>query len=119
MPALFNFNAIRHAIAAAHGLHRVFQGFRNAAFNSADAVHGPAFFESVEFHFEMPDFAIPPIWFAVCGYRLRTPMAFKQGLGLHMDFLLPLSNLRRVKPELLTNLVDGLAPVGPPVRPSP
>ncbi|GAB4211563.1 MAG: hypothetical protein Fur007_02050 [Rhodoferax sp.] len=67
------------------------------------------FFEPVELHFEAPDFAVQTLGRALIVHWFGAAFALKQGFGLFLDGLLPLTNLYRVDIKFLTNLVDGLA----------
>ncbi len=68
------------------------------------------FFEPVKFHLQLADLAVQQFRLPMRSHWLGTALAFKQGAGLLLDFLLPLPNLDWMNPVLLTDLVDRLHP---------
>lgn len=68
----------------------------------------PDFFQPVQLHLELADFAVESLRLLVFNHRLGASLALEQALGFFLDGFFPLPYLHRVHAIRLPDLVDRL-----------
>lgn len=69
------------------------------------------FFKPVQFHLQPANLTIETLWLLMLHRWFWTALAFEKLFGIRLDGLLPLTNLNRVDPIFLANLIDRLQPL--------